>query len=84
MLGETSLKFSSRGVARMARLVAAAGFALTLAACNLTSVPFINDNPAPRPPPRFRTFNPNRSAPAAARSARPWGQGRFASARSFP
>ena len=47
MLGETSLKFSSRGVARMARLVAAAGFALTLAACNLTSVPFINDNPPP-------------------------------------
>jgi ABC-type branched-subunit amino acid transport system substrate-binding protein len=31
----------------MARLVAAAGFALTLAACNLTSVPFINDNPPP-------------------------------------
>ena len=47
MLGETSLKFSSRGVARMARLVAAGGFALTLAACNLTSVPFINDNPPP-------------------------------------
>src|SRR5277367_3372507 len=47
MLGETSLKFSSCGVARMARLVAAAGFALTLAACNLTSVPFINDNPPP-------------------------------------
>jgi branched-chain amino acid transport system substrate-binding protein len=47
MVGETSLKFSSRGVARMARLVAAAGFALTLAACNLTSVPFINDNPPP-------------------------------------
>ena len=47
MLGETSLKFSNRGVARMARLVAAAGFALTLAACNLTSVPFINDNPPP-------------------------------------
>ena len=47
MLGETSLKFSSRGVARMARLVAAASFALTLAACNLTSVPFINDNPPP-------------------------------------
>ena len=45
MLGEASLKFSSRGVARMAWLVAAAGFALTLAACNLTSVPFINDNP---------------------------------------
>ena len=47
MLGEASLKFSSRGVARMARLLAAAGFALTLAACNLTSVPFINDNPPP-------------------------------------
>src|ERR1700722_4170019 len=47
MLGETSLKFSSRGFAGMARLVAAAGFALTLAACNLTSVPFINDNPPP-------------------------------------
>jgi ABC-type branched-subunit amino acid transport system substrate-binding protein len=31
----------------MARLVAAAGFALALAACNLTSVPFINDNPPP-------------------------------------
>lgn len=47
MVGETSLKFSCRGVARMARLVAAAGFALTLAACNLTSVPFSNDNPPP-------------------------------------
>ena len=47
MLGETSLKFSNRGVARMARLVAAAGFALPLAACNLTSVPFINDNAPP-------------------------------------
>ncbi|HEY3721681.1 MAG TPA: penicillin-binding protein activator [Roseiarcus sp.] len=31
----------------MARLVAAVGFALTLAACNLTSVPFVNDNPPP-------------------------------------
>ena len=48
MLGEASLKFASRGgIARMARLVAAVGFALTLAACNLTSVPFINDNPPP-------------------------------------
>lgn len=47
MLDEASLKFSSRGVARMARLVAAAGFVLTLAACNLTGVPFINDNPPP-------------------------------------
>ncbi len=47
MLGETSLKFSSRAVARMARLVAAGGFALTLAACNLTTAPFINDNPPP-------------------------------------
>jgi branched-chain amino acid transport system substrate-binding protein len=47
MLGEASLKFSGRGVPRMARLVAAGGFALTLAACNLTSVPFINDNPPP-------------------------------------
>jgi len=47
MLGEASLKFSSRGVARKARLMAAAGFASALGPCNLTSVPFINDTPPP-------------------------------------
>jgi branched-chain amino acid transport system substrate-binding protein len=50
MLGEASLKFYAHGIRRKVALIVAAGLALSLAACNSTSIPFAND-PAPAPAP---------------------------------
>ena len=50
MLGEASLKFHEHGILRKVGLIAAAGLALALAACNSTSIGFPND-PAPAPAP---------------------------------
>ena len=53
MLGETSLRtFAFR---RAARLIAAAGAALALAACNLTGPSFTNDAPAAAPVPQVHS-----------------------------
>jgi branched-chain amino acid transport system substrate-binding protein len=55
MLGEASVKFSSRVNSRKVPLVVVAGFAMALAACNSTSVGFPNDPTPAAPVPRVQS-----------------------------